>query len=63
MAALSGVSKNTTDHERRFCMGIVEILYSALFCFTMVFALLGCLYILIKLSTTIVRFIETKSKK
>jgi len=44
-------------------MGIEKILYSALFCFAMVFALLGCLYLLVKLSTNAIRCIESKAKK
>ena len=43
-------------------MGTMEILASALFCFTMVFGLLGGLYVLVKLSTSAIRLIETKSK-
>ena len=44
-------------------MGIEQILYSALFCFVMVFALLGSLFILVKLSTNAIRSIESKAKK
>ena len=39
-----------------------EILFAALFCFSMVFALLGGLYGLVKLSTTAIRLIEAKAK-
>ena len=44
-------------------MGITEIISAAIFCFAMVFALLGSLYIFVKLSTNAVRFIEKKTKK
>ena len=44
-------------------MNIAEILYSALFCFAMVFALLGCLYVLVRLSTSAIRIIENIIKK
>ena len=44
-------------------MDISEILFSAMFCFLMVFALLGALYILVKLATSAIRIIESKSKK
>jgi len=39
-----------------------EVVSSALFCFSMVFALLGSLYGLVKLSTGVIRFIESKAK-
>ena len=35
----------------------------ALFCFTMVFILLTCLYILVKAFTSLIRTLEIKSKK
>jgi len=44
-------------------MGIAEILSASFFCFSMVFALLGGLYILVMLSTNLIRLIETKTKK
>ena len=44
-------------------MAITEIIATALFCFSMVFALLGCLYLLVKLFTNAIRIIETKAKK
>jgi len=40
-----------------------EILFAAMFCFAMVFVLLGGLYVLVKLSTIVIRTIETKAKK
>ena len=43
-------------------MNTAEIIGVALFCFSMVFALLGSLYILVKLSTNAIRIIETKAK-
>jgi len=43
-------------------MGIEQIIYSALFCFSMVFVLLGSLFILVKLSTSVIRNIENKIK-
>ena len=49
--------------KERDVMGIVDILYSALFCFAMVFALLGCLFGLVKLSTHAIRIIEDKAKR
>ena len=36
------------------------ILFAALFCFSMVFALLGVLYVLVRLSTSVIRVIETR---
>ena len=48
---------------RRVAVDIAEILSAALFCFSMVFALLGGLYISVKLSTSAIRIIETKAKK
>jgi hypothetical protein len=44
-------------------LNISDIIFSALFCFSMVFALLGGLYVLVKLSTSVIRFIEAKAKK
>lgn len=44
-------------------MGIIEIISAALFCFSMVFMLLGALYILVRLSTSVIRFIEAKAKE
>ena len=44
-------------------MTIETILYAALFCFAMVFTLLGCLYILVKLSTSAIKGIESKAKR
>jgi len=42
-------------------MTVLESIYTALFCFLVVFALLGGLYVLLKLSTGIIRLIETKT--
>lgn len=42
---------------------MAEIIFAALFCFSMVFALLGALYALIKLSTGAIKYIEEKMKK
>ena len=44
-------------------MGIEEILYAGLFCFTMVFVLLSCLLIAVKLSTSAIKGIESRAKK
>ena len=44
-------------------MNTGEILSAALFCFSMVFGLLGCLFLLIKLSTSAIRFIEGQMKQ
>ena len=44
-------------------MDITEILYAALFCFSMVFGLLACLYFLVKLTTGAIRYIEARAKK
>jgi len=41
-------------------MDFIDSIFSAGFCFAMVFALLGCLYFLVRLSTGVIRFIETK---
>ena len=41
-------------------MGIAEAISAALFCFSMVFALLGSLYGLVKLSTGVIRIIDGK---
>ena len=43
-------------------MATSEMIYAAFFCFAMVFALLGSLYILVKLSTGVIRFFENKVK-
>jgi len=43
-------------------MDIAEILFTALFCFSMVFALLGGLYLLMRVFADIIRFIETQTK-
>ena len=44
-------------------MSTSEILFTALFCFSMVFVLLGGLYVLVKLSTSAIRIVEEKTKK
>ena len=44
-------------------MATAEIISAALFCFLMVFALLCCLFGLIKLTSIIVRYLENKVKK
>lgn len=44
-------------------MGIIEMIAAALFCFLMVFALLGALYVLVILSTYIIRIFDFKTKK
>jgi hypothetical protein len=41
-------------------MGTLDGLYTALFCFSMVFALLGGLYALIKLITVFIRTVESR---
>jgi len=46
--------------ERMAFMGTAEILSVALFCFSMVFALLGVIYLLVKLSTGAIRFLENR---
>ena len=43
-------------------MNIADTLLTALFCFSMVFALLGGLYILMKVFSDVVKFIETQTK-
>ena len=43
-------------------MSMIDIILTALFCFSTVFALLGCLFILVKLSTSAIRVIELKLK-
>ena len=43
-------------------MNTSEILFAALFCFTMVFVLLGVLYFLVRLLTNAIRSIEIKAK-
>ena len=43
-------------------MNTSEIIFAALFCFTMVFALLGGLYILLKILTSAIKTAETKTK-
>jgi len=48
--------------EGESIMGTSEILFTALFCFSMVFSLLGVTYVLVKLSTSAVRIIESKAK-
>ena len=50
------------NYGRTVCMGAIEIVYAAFFCFAMVFALLGSLYVLVKLSTGVIRFFENKVK-
>lgn len=40
-----------------------EIVFAAIFCFAMVFILLGVLYGLVKLSTNAIKYIEAKIKK
>jgi hypothetical protein len=42
---------------------MAEIFSAAIFCLVLVFALLGVLYVLIKLSTIVIRFAEKKMKK
>ena len=44
-------------------MDIGNVLYAALFCFAMVFGLLGCLYALVRLTTRAIRVIESKTTK
>ena len=44
-------------------MATSEIIYAALFCFSIVFALLGGLYVLLRVFTNLVRVIESKAKK
>ena len=44
-------------------MATVEIINVALFCFLMVFVLLGVVYILLKLSTSVIKIIENKANK
>ena len=43
-------------------MSTSEVLFTALFCFSMVFTLLGGLYVLVKLSTSAIRIIEARAK-
>ena len=44
-------------------MSFGEMALSALFCFLMVFVLLAVIYLLIRLSSIIIQFLETKMKK
>jgi len=44
-------------------MSTTEIVFAGLFCFLMVFALLGSIYVLVKLSTSAIRIVEEKTKK
>lgn len=44
-------------------MNITESVYTALFCFIMIFGLLSSLYILLKISTAVIRFVEEIIKK
>ena len=41
----------------------LDLLFAAIFCFTLVFGLLAGLYILLKFLTAVIRFIEAKIKK
>ena len=41
---------------------MAEMVAEALFCFFMVFALLGVLYVLVELSSRAIRIIEAKAK-
>ena len=43
-------------------MSIFEILLNALFCFSMVFVFLGVLYVLVRLFTGLIRFIDPETK-
>ena len=52
-----------SKQERGFHMSATEIFSAAAFCFAMVFALLGGLYGLVKLSTIAIRFFESRVKK
>ena len=44
-------------------MSIADSFNVALLCLSMVFVLLFCLYIVVRLSTRIIRFVEAKMKK
>ena len=44
-------------------MNISESIFTALFCFSMVFILLAVLYLLVVISTGIIRRVEVKAKK
>ena len=44
-------------------MSILEGLSIALFCMSMVFALLGSLYVLVRLFAEVVKFVEAKANK
>ena len=44
-------------------MSFFESVSVGLFCFAMVFALLGGLYVLVRLSTSMIRLIEAKAKR
>jgi len=41
----------------------MEIIFSGFFCASLVFAMLGILYVLLKLSSGIIRFLEKKRGK
>ena len=42
---------------------MTEIIFAALFCFAMVFVLLGALYVLVVLSNSIIRLVAAKPHK
>ena len=44
-------------------LNFLEALLVAIFCFTMVFTILCVLYLLVKLFTNLIRFIEPKTKE
>jgi len=44
-------------------MDLMESLLVGLFCFTVVFSMLGGLYLLIKISNGVIKLIATKDKK
>ena len=44
-------------------MSILESLFTAFFCISVVFALLGSLYVLVSLSTEVIKLVETKPNK
>ena len=49
--------------ERGICVSIPESLFISFFCMSVVFALLGGLYVLTSLFTDVIRFIEIRADK
>ena len=41
---------------------MAETVFTALFCFAVVFAVLACLFVMVKLATTAIKLLEAKRK-